>query len=102
MITTARTPVIRINSFCDQNTNSRRTHDMPTLAIYHLLYKKYFWEIVNAETRNVFEQLELLATCKHADYFSASYMRILLTDEAWRAKYISRILKLLEHFYFYI
>ena len=29
-------------------------------------------------------------------------MKILLTDEARRAKYISRILKLLEHFYFYI
>ena len=34
--------------------------------------------------------------------FSASYMKILLTDETRRAKYISRILKLLEHFYFYI
>ena len=29
-------------------------------------------------------------------------MKILLTDEARKAKYISRILKLLEHFYFYI
>ena len=29
-------------------------------------------------------------------------LKILLTDEARRAKYISRILKLLEHFYFYI
>ena len=29
-------------------------------------------------------------------------MKILLTDETRRAKYISRILKLLEHFYFYI
>ena len=29
-------------------------------------------------------------------------MKILLTDEARRAKYISRILKLLEHFYFYV
>ena len=31
-------------------------------------------------------------TGEHADYFSASYMKILLTDEALRAKYISRIL----------
>ena len=29
-------------------------------------------------------------------------MKILLTDEARRAKYISMISKLLEHFYFYI
>ena len=98
MITIAHTPVIHINSFCDQNTNSRRTHDMETLPIYHLFYKKCFWEIVNAKTRNVFEQLELLATGEHTDYFSASYMEILLTDEARRVKYISRILKLLEHF----
>ena len=41
-------------------------------------------------------------TGEHVDYFSASYMKILLTDEARRAKYISRILKLLEHFYFHI
>ena len=36
------------------------------------------------------------------ELFSASYMKILLTDETQRAKYISRILKLLEHFYFYL
>ena len=47
-------------------------------------------------------QVGLHETGEHADYFSASYMKILLTDEAQRAKYISRILKLLEHFYFYI
>ena len=41
MITTARTPVTHINLFCDQNTNSRCTHDMATSPlIYHLLYKK--------------------------------------------------------------
>ena len=65
-------------------------------------YKKYFWEIVNAETRKVSEQLELLATGEQTDYFSASYMKMLLTDKAQRAKYALRILKLLEHFYFYI
>ena len=35
-------------------------------------------------------------------YLQWSYMKTLLIDEARRAKYISRILKLLEHFYFYI
>lgn len=39
MITTAHTPVIHINIFCDQNANNRCTLDMATLAIYHLLYK---------------------------------------------------------------
>ena len=34
--------------------------------------------------------------------FSASYLKILLTDKARRVKYISRILKRLERFYFYI
>ena len=29
-------------------------------------------------------------------------MKILLTDEARKGKYISSILKLLEHFYFYV
>ena len=35
-------------------------------------------------------------------YLQWSYMKILLIDEARRAKYISRILKLLEHFTFLI
>ena len=39
-------------------------------------------------------------TGEQADYFSASYMKILLTGEARRAQYISRISKL--HFYFHI
>ena len=39
-------------------------------------------------------------TGEHEDYFSASYMKILLTDKARRTKYISRILNILEHFYF--
>ena len=46
--------------------------------------------------------VDLHDTGEHPDYFSPSYMKILLTDEARRAKYISRILKLLEHLYFYI
>ena len=38
--------------------------------------------------------LAYMSTGEHADYLSASYMKISLTDEARRAKYISRILKL--------
>ena len=34
--------------------------------------------------------------------WATSVNKILLTDEARRVKYTSRILKLLEHFYFYI
>ena len=51
-------------------------------------------------TWNRIHHVGLHDTGEHADYFSASYMKILLTDEARIAKYISRILKLLEHFIF--
>ena len=52
--------------------------------------------------KNRIHNVGLHDTGENADYFSASYMKILLTDNARRAKYISRILKLLEHFYFHI
>ena len=42
--------------------------------------------------KNRLHHVSLHDTGKHADYFSAPYLKILLTDEAQRAKYISRIL----------
>ena len=56
--------------------------------------------VARDHTWNRIHQVGLHDTGEHVDYFSASYMKILLTNEARRAKYISRILKL--DFYFYI
>ena len=42
--------------------------------------------------KNRIHNVSLHDNGKHADYFSAPYLKILLTDEARRAKYISRIL----------
>ena len=50
-------------------------------------------------TKNRMHDVDLHDTGKHTDYFSASYMKILLTDKAGRTKYI---LKPLERFYFYM
>ena len=50
-------------------------------------------------TKNRIHHVGLHGTGERADYFSASYMKILLTDKAGRAKYI---LKPLERFYFYM
>ena len=52
--------------------------------------------------KNRMHDVDLHDTGKHADYFSASYMKIFVTYKARRAKYNSRILKRLECFYFYI
>ena len=53
-------------------------------------------------TWNRIHHVGLHDTGEHEDYFSASYMKILLTDKARRTKYISRILNILEHFAFLI
>ena len=61
------------------------------------------WECEKRVTTwNRIHHVGLHDTGEHADYLRASYMTILLTDEARKAKHISRIFKLLEHFYFYI
>ena len=52
--------------------------------------------------KNRIHHVGLNDTGEHADYFSASHMKTLLTDKARKAKYISRMLKPLEHFNFYI
>ena len=61
-----------------------------------------------SEPKHLLTSIQLLAvdlhdTGQHADYFILhEQKKLLLTDEARRAKYISRILNLLEHFNFYI
>ena len=58
-------------------------------------------------TKNRIHHVGIHDTGKHADYFSASYIKILLTDKAGSAKYYFKDFKtsrtfLFSHFTFHI